>query len=353
MRYVVLKTLKREFSTLLRASEFVGGGIISMKELSSHTVDALPALIEVDDATAQAIDRAIGHCISFAAPYASIDARARSQRVDFDTSLLRELMNSTGMTVETASVLFGCRREWMHRALIDRGVVSIAMCNAELLHYVIQSNSTPRYAEGDAPMPTEDASKMRRLSRRCAVHRVIDVSRIKFRGDRVATWQKILAMVVCLSRDGQYYVSEPELIVELWKAWPQSFGLKDYQSQYPEGRLTRSKLVSSPLNKWVERVMVGFWSVNLAGVSYAKRHGFSVERSTRTVVESWSSRCAAVAIDKRCRSKHERNQDILPSLVAIQRAHTANMVSAQRRVDHSPRRLSPFIEAAKQKAANK
>jgi len=60
-----------------------------------------------------------------------------------------------------------------------------------------------------------------------------------------------------------------------------------------------------------------------------------------------------VAIDKRCRSKHERNQDILPSLVAIQRAHTANMVSAQRRVDHSPRRLSPFIEAVKQKAAPK
>lgn len=352
MRLIVAKVIKQSFPTAAKAAAFRRQVGFSIEQLLQLTIDSYPALLDVDNAAAALIDQAVGRCISFQQPYDQIRARQKTGLVDFDTRPLAQFIDNTSISIQTLSVLLGCTREWLHK-LLTKQVVQLSRHNADLINYVIESNVSPSYEvapnadDGDAQLAK---CLMRPIVRKCFTSAEFEINKVRLSGARVLAWEKVLAVLVAMSNYGASSVFEPDLIVAVWKLWPQSFGLKGYAEFYPETRAIRARICSPPLCRLIKKVEGDRWEVSGAGIRLASKSGFLVRRSTRTRHVSLLDRCDDTK-QKRCRTPEERSMSILPSLAAIARATRSNEVVAAA-TKPGATRLAPFITNAARRSTH-
>lgn len=309
---------------------------ISFDELYARASASDSSIAHVELSIAKAIDTEFGRCVSFVAPLSSELVDLHDPPVAI--SRIREFMARSGVSATTMAQLVGGTREWVHRTVAQPDPWMKKSRLLPIVDQLLRSNESPNYDLPTAVGAVEDAHRMPPVLRRCAIP--MSSSMLQLPCLKAQKWRKILDVLVRMSEDGLRSVCESELIVAMWQHWPMDFGLKHYETFYPEAREVRSKLVSAPLKNFVERDLSRqqHWTVNSAGVHLVRRQRANAKKALY-------SKPVLLVVNradggKRCRQPGQPRA-YLPSLQQVQTA-TAAMKS---------KLFAPFIESSRKPPA--
>jgi hypothetical protein len=338
MRYVIHKHVVELVRSRLGIDmalfrEIVG---VSFKDLHGAKSRDSNGMRLLSNAQAYAIDQQIGQCVSFAPPASKMLLHLGKRQ--FDQRRIGAFIERTGVTVTALANLLGRSPAWIHLHLRRAVPMLVSEENEGILDALCSSNESPSYEE------IKEVASVAPSKPSEAVTDAIDsycfASVITTTSDKshVPKWRKILQTLVRLSDGGLKQVDENKLVVEVWRAFPAEFGLRGYESQYPEAREIRSKLVTSPLSKYVERggAMPAAWISNTAGSTLVNMPRSRESRRYADALMKRGSTCRAAG-DRRCTGSDD------PQLVA--RLPLGTKTEGRRPV------FAPFINAARKMSA--
>lgn len=298
----------------------------------------------ISDQRAKAIDDLVGRVVSFAPPKPMSVAHGAQER-EFDSQRIRNVIRATGIAAASLSRMLGRNPGWLYVRLTEKKPLRLSQENYAIVDQLCSSVESPVYAEGESiPAPCAIATTvaheniMPNVARAfCVAVKTPTVEREVGAANLVPKWRKILQVLERLSQSGTEFVDENVLVVETWRAYPKDFGLRGYELQYPEAREIRSKLVSKPLSRHVERneSQPAQWAVKPSGVALVSSpRNRETRRFTRALLACEQTCCNGPLGG--CDDTIVRPKPPLAEPAPI--------------TTRKPATLAPFIAAAKKKA---